>query len=100
MELQDIVEAASKFIPTSKGTLILHRSIREHPKFKVYKTYCYHLYIVKIGKKKRLLTVENIVNSHSGKMLEDWKEMDKLFLVQFIGWLSSDSYNELKDEIQ
>lgn len=99
MELYDIIEAANKFVHPSRGTLVLHRSVREHPKFKVYKKYCYYLYLVNGKEKKQLLSYEHTKNSPSEDMLRDWKELDKDFLMQLIPWLSSEFYINLRDGI-
>ena len=53
MELYDIIEAANSHL--KEGTLILHRSMKAHPMFKVYKIFCYNLYYVK-DKEKTLLS--------------------------------------------
>ena len=99
MELYDIIEAASRYIHPTNGTLVLHRSMKEHPKFKVYKKYCYYIYLVKNGKKEQLLSWECTKNSPSDSILSDWKELDKEFLLQLVPWLSSESYIKLKDGI-
>lgn len=44
MELYDIVDAASSLL--NEGTLVLHKSMKAHPTFKVYKKFCYDLYRV------------------------------------------------------
>lgn len=98
MEIHDIIDAASSFVHPSKGTLVLHRSMRQHPKFKVYKTYYYHLYLIKgKEKKERILTWEQTVNSPADNMLSDWKRFDKEFLKQLIPWLTSNSYMDLRN---
>lgn len=99
MELYDIIEAASKFVHPTRGTLVLHRSMREHPKFKVYKKYCYYLYLVKGKEKEQLLSWEHTINSPSDSILSDWKELDKEFLLQLIPWLSSEFYTKLRDGV-
>lgn len=90
MELYDIIEAANKFIHVTRGVLVLHRSMKAHPKFKVYKKYCYYLYLVNREEKEQILSWEHTKNSPSDNILEDWKEFDKEFLLQLIPWLSSE----------
>ena len=99
VELYDIIEAANKNVSSTRGTLVLHRSIQEHPTFKVYKKFCYKLYLVKADKKKSMLTWEFTKNSPSDNLMEDWIKMDKEYLVTLITWLSSNFYKELRDEI-
>lgn len=99
MELYDIIEAASKFVHPTRGTLVLHRSVKEHPKFKVYKKYCYYLYLVNGKGKEQLLSFEHTKNSPADDMLKDWKELDKEFLLQLIPWLSSEFYTKLRDGV-
>lgn len=99
IDLYDIIEATGKFVHPSRGTLVLHKSIKAHPKFKVYKKYCYYLYLVNGKEKKQLLSREVTKNSPADNMLDDWKELDKEFLLQFIPWLSSEYYTNLRDGI-
>ena len=99
MELYDIIEAASKFVHPTRGTLVLHRSIKEHPKFKVYKKYCYYLYLVNGKDKEQLLSRECTIHSPADDMLNDWKKLDKEFLLQLIPWLTSEFYTKLRDGV-
>ena len=99
MELYDIIEAASKYVHPTKGTLVLHKSIKQHPKFKVYKQYCYYLYLIKGKEKEKVLSMEHSKNSPADNILSDWKELDKAFLLQLIPWLSSELYTKLRDGI-
>ena len=59
MELYDIIDAASSYI--KDGTLVLHKSMRIHPKFKIYKRFCYNLYIVKDKDKKLIFIVFHLL---------------------------------------
>lgn len=58
MELYDFVDAASKLMKDKTKTLVLHRCMKQHPKFKVYKTYEYRLYLVNSGNKEKTLLLE------------------------------------------
>ena len=84
MELYDIVNAMNTFIPKNKGMLVLHRSMKEHKKFKIYKIFEYNLWLVK-GKEKQLVsTLSESVNTPMDKIEETWKTVDKKFLPNLI----------------
>lgn len=100
MELYDIVEASSKLVPKDKGALVLHRSIREHPKFKVYKKFCYDLYLVKGSSKEVQLHWDASINCPADDMLKIWNAQDKEFLGTFlIPWIASDLFKKLTDGV-
>lgn len=97
MELNDIVEAASDNI---NETLILHRSMRVHPKFKVYKRFCYDLYKIAGSDKTLIYSYEETKNTPSDDIASVWKECDKSYLRCFIRWILSNEYKAmLKDGI-
>lgn len=85
MELYDIVNAMNTFIPKNKGMLVLHRSMKEHKKFKVYKTFEYNLWLVTKGKENMLVSrFSESVNTPVDKIEETWENMDKKFLPSLI----------------
>lgn len=45
--IYNLIEAASSLVDKDKGMLIIHRNMKVHPKFKVYKTFSYSIYLVK-----------------------------------------------------
>lgn len=102
IELHDVIEAANKHIDKSKGFLVLHKAVKLHPTFKVYKTYCYGLYLVNSvdPQGKCVLRHDVTKNSPSEDMNKDWEEQDKNFLSILIDWLSSQYFMELRNGIQ
>lgn len=94
IRVEDIVEAIGKNL---NKTLVLHKSIRTHPTFKVYKIYTYVLY--DISKEKiKLLTLETSKNLSIEKLEEAWNDCDRSFVETLINWLSSDEYRRMKDD--
>lgn len=94
MEINDIIEAINK---VSKTTLILHRSMTVHPKFKIYKVYSYNLY--RVDNDKQLLLEWSVAkNTSSDTIGKCWDEADKEYLSILVNWLSSDKYKELKND--
>jgi hypothetical protein len=100
IELNDIVESLSSNIKTEKGMLVLHRSMKVHPKFKVYKRFCYDLYLIK-GKEKTLISsIEDVRNTPADDIIKVWNECDKAYLGKLLRWVTSDEYKAmLKDGI-
>jgi hypothetical protein len=99
MEVYDIVEAANKLINHSKGMIVLHRSIKQHPMFKVYKRFTYGIYLVKDGVGECIKSHEISINCPSNEMEDAWKKCDKEFLTVLVDWLSSNQFIELRDGI-
>ncbi len=98
MELDDIIGAASSNI--KGGTLVLHRSMKIHPRFKVYKRFCYDLYFINGESKTLLLSYEEVKNTPADQIAEIWTACDKLYLRELIKWLASEKYKSmLKDGV-
>lgn len=98
MELNDIIDAANLNI--KEGTLILHRSMEVHHRFKVYKEFIYCLYYVVNGNKKILSQHRNIENVPENMMDAAWAHNDILYLRELIRWFASEEYKSmLKDGI-
>lgn len=96
IRLYDIVEAASTWL--KEGTLVLHRSMKTHPLFKVYKKFCYYLYKV-VGKNKELVfSYEKTVNAPADSIDKVWDECDKLYLEVLISWFASDEYKLMRKD--
>lgn len=89
----DIIEAINSYI--KDGTLVLHRSMKVHPRFKVYKTFCYNLYYVDRLSKDLLFSCEETENSPSEDLKTVWDKCDKLFLKKLVKWMSTDNYKKL-----
>lgn len=96
--IYDLIEAASSLISKDKGMLVIHRNMKVHPKFKVYKTFSYSVYLVKNKEKELLLKWETTKNV-SDNIIEVWRDSDKEFLPKLIDWLSSGSFIKLKNEV-
>lgn len=93
--IYSLIEAASSLIDKNKGMLIIHRNMKVHPKFKVYKTFAYSIYLVKNKEKELLLEWETTKNT-TDDIIEVWRDADKEFLPKLINWLSSESFIKLK----
>lgn len=89
MELYDIVDAASKLMKDKTKTLVLHRAMKQHPKFKVYKSFEYKLYMVNSGNKEKTLLLEKVFtkNTPADDILKTWNECDKEYLPMLIQWI-------------
>lgn len=94
IRVEDVVEAIGKDL---NKTLVLHKSIRTHPTFKVYKIYTYSLYDISKDKTE-LLTLEISKNLSIERIEETWNDCDKRFIDALINWLSSDEYRRMKDD--
>ena len=98
MELYDIVDAASTHL--KEGTLILHRSMKVHPKFKVYKIFCYDLYYVKQKEKTLLFSHEEVKNIPTDEIDKIWNDCDRLYLRKLTKWFAGEKYKSmLKDGV-
>lgn len=98
MELYDIIDAINHHI--KNGILILHRSMKVHPKFKVYKRFCYDLYYVQKEEKTLLFSFEELRNTISEEINNTWTDCDKLYLRELIKWIAGEDYKSIvKDEI-
>lgn len=93
MEVEDIIEAINKI---SCATLVLHRKMTVHPKFKVYKVYSYSLYRVDLPEKQLLLEWSVTRNAPAENIGRVWREADKEYLPILVNWLSSDNYKPMK----
>lgn len=96
MELYDIVEAASSNI--KNGELVLHRSMKVHTKFKVYKRFCYDLYVVKGKEKTCIKSFEEVKNSPADDLVKVWNGCDKLYLRELIKWFASEEYKTMMED--
>lgn len=94
IRVEDIVEAIGKDLNT---TLVLHKSVETHPRFKVYKVYSYGLYAIE-DDKIMLLSFKVNKNSATDNMIEAWDDCDKQFVGYIVSWLSSDIYKKLKND--
>lgn len=97
MELYDIIEAASTYL--KEGTLVLHRSMKVHPKFKVYKIFCYNLYKIENKEKTLIFSFEETKNTPVDSIDEVWNECDKLYLRELIKWIAGDNYKSMTNGI-
>ena len=80
IRVEDIVEAIGKDLNT---TLVLHKSVEIHPRFKVYKVYSYGLYAIE-DDKIMLLSFKVNKNSSTDNMTEAWDDCDKQFVKRLI----------------
>ena len=95
IEVYDIVDAASSFL---KGALVLHREMKVHHRFKVYKKFRYSLYYINIKGEKTLVSCfEEVRNVPSDNINEEWKETDRLYLRELVKWIASSKFRGLID---
>lgn len=93
MEINDIIEAASIYL--KEGTLVLHRSMKLHPKFKIYKRFCYDLYIVKNTESNLIFSFEETRNITFDEIEDTWHNCDKLYLRELIKWIAGNEYKSM-----
>ncbi len=88
IEIYDIIEALEQVL---KKNLVLHRSIKTHHRFKIYKIFEYNLYSIEPDKSKKLLLSQSYTTySPSDDISNIWKENDKKYLSYLFKWI----YNE------
>lgn len=85
MDLYDIITAVE---PIINKTLVLHRNMKQHPKFKVYKVFEYNLYSIGSDNSKELLLSQSYtINSASEDIEINWDKCDKSYLVILLKWI-------------
>lgn len=89
MELYDIVDAISNLMKDKTKALVLHRAMKQHTKFKVYKSFEYKLYMVNSRNKEKTLLLEKVFtkNTPTDDILKTWNECDKEYLPMLIQWI-------------
>lgn len=92
--IYNIVDAASKLIKDKVNTLVLHKSVKQHSKFKVYKIFEYKLYLVNSRNKDKTLILEHSFtrNTPSDDLLNTWIECDKEYLPILIKWFTEKDF--------
>lgn len=92
MELYDIVDAVSNLMKDKTKTLVLHKVMKQHPIFKVYKSFEYRLYIINSGNKEKNLLLEKVFtkNTPADNILKTWDECDKEYLPMLIQWITKE----------
>lgn len=99
MSIYDIIEEINKSISFGKKFLLLHRSVKIHPTFKVYKKFCYNLYLVDpVDNKECILSHEGTKNTPSDEMDVAWEEQDRIFLSVLIKWIASPESVKLRKD--
>lgn len=83
MTIDDIVDSFNKVVYPS-DTLILHRGMKEHPKFKVYKKFFYKLYTLSESEKSLIVEKEYSLHCPSEDIEKVWEGCDKLFVKDLI----------------
>lgn len=88
IDIQDIIDSISILLGNKNITLVLHRSMKEHPRFKVYKIFEYNLYSLGSDKSKSLLlSHSSTVYTPSDSIANTWKRCDKEYLPILFKWL-------------
>lgn len=94
IELYDIIEAANSLLKEKSLTLVLHRNMKVHSKFKVYKIFEYKLYAVNTNNKTKTILIDKsfTVNTPADDITCTWDKCDKEFLPVLIKWFSSEEF--------
>lgn len=94
IELNDIIEAADSLLKDKSLTLVLHRNMKTHPKFKVYKIFEYKLYAVNTSDKTKTILIDKsfTANTPADDIICTWNKYDKEFLPVLIKWFSSEEF--------
>lgn len=92
MDLNDIIDILSEKV---NGSFILHRSMKQHPKFKVYKIFSYDLYYMNNNKRTLLFNFTETRNAPSEELMNIWYDCDKLYLRGLLDWILSEQYKAL-----
>lgn len=92
--LSDIIEAANELLKDKSLTLILHKNMKEHSKFKVYKIFEYKLYIADVTNKTKTILIDEsfTINTPADNITYTWYRCDKDFLPILIKWFSSEEF--------
>lgn len=96
--IQDIIDILDKKVKDNGASFILHREMKVHPRFKVYKIFCYNLYI-QTSTISNILFYEKTVNAPISDLEHQWRELDKEFLEAIINWISDGSLTKLIEPI-
>lgn len=91
IDINDIIDIIGS---TVNKHLVLHRSMKQHPKFKVYKIFEYNLYSLDTNSEKELLISKSYTyNTPSEDILKTWISTDKEYLSFLFNWLYSNGFN-------
>lgn len=103
MKVENIIEGLNEHIEEkrhkegiqAKGHLVLHKVIKPHSTFKVYKTYIFTLWFVNGKKKKEVISI-----SHCAKVLEGQEEsiirdINIELCHHIFNWIGSDFYKKI-----
>lgn len=96
ISIDDIIGAINLTIDKTKGQFILHRSMKEHPKFKVYKVFTYNLYKVVEGKKELIQSISMTRYAGAEDIMNMWTECDKSYITDLTAILSGDDYKKMR----
>lgn len=89
--LQDIIDIMNSEF--SYGTFILHKEIKVHPKFKVYKTFHYELYLKTKDDLIPILDQEETINT---SCIDDaWNDTSNKFARMIVKWMLDGSLMNL-----
>lgn len=91
--IDDVIDAINS---TINATLVLHKKVVVHPKFKIYKIFSYDLYRIDSSTKELLLEWSTTKNASTEEISSIWRECDKEYLSTLVNWISSDSYKAMK----
>lgn len=92
--IQDIIDILDKKVKDNGASFILHREMKVHPKFKVYKTFCYKLYI-QTSVVSEILSYDKTVNAPISDVDLQWRALDKEFLEVIIDWINDGGLTKL-----
>lgn len=91
IELNYIIEIIGSLIDKD---LVLHKSVKQHPTFKIYKIFTYDLYeLPSPNDKALLLSIKFNRNITSDDIHIEWKQCDKEYLKDLFTLLKSNGFN-------
>ena len=103
MKIEDVVFMLNKHIQierdklniSSKGQLILHKTILPHSTMKAYKEIEFCLWFVNNKHKFRLITLHHITRAINGQEEIIMDNLSKEFILKIFEWMKSEYYNKV-----
>lgn len=94
--LETIIRSINTLINNDNGVLVLYKEARQHPKFRIYKTVIYKLFLVKDTKNKtKVFTYEHVKKFSELNIEEAITECDMFFLPELLKWLTTNDFKKL-----
>lgn len=90
--IDTIIEALNKIILPNNGKIILHKELKRHKKFPIYKEYIYNLYLLNTS---YTLIYKFSHQLNTTDISKGWTTCDNLFLPYLLRYITSDSFKKL-----